>query len=105
MCAAACVAYVSDLSAAGGDVAGIDGVAFLTATGFEKEFAGGAALAWDVEVVEYCFVGIFRQSECDDHEGSSLAFEAAFDWFDPSCQGDGFWCESVGRFNFEDGLW
>jgi hypothetical protein len=43
--------------------------------------------------------------ERDDHEGGSLAFEAAFDWFDPLCQGDGFLCEAVGCFDFEDGLW
>ena len=81
------------------------GVAFVAAAGFGKEFAGGTVLAKDVEVVEDCFVGVLSRSECDDHEGSSLAFEAMSDWFDPSCQGDGFWCEAVGHFDFEDGLW
>ena len=56
---AAHVAYVSDLSAAGGDMTGIDGVAFVTMAGFGKEFVGGAALAKDIEVVEDCLVGIF----------------------------------------------
>ena len=56
---AARVAYVSDLSAAGGDMTGIDGVAFVTVAGFGKEFAGGAALAKDVEVVEDCLVDTF----------------------------------------------
>ena len=43
-------------------------------------------LAKDVEVVEDCFVGVLSRSECDDHEGSSLAFEAVFNGLDPSCQ-------------------
>ena len=59
MGAAACVAYISNLSAVGGDMPGIDGVAFVAAAGLGEEFAGGTALAEDVEVVEDCFVGVF----------------------------------------------
>ena len=56
---AACVAYVSDLSAAGSDMTAIDGMAFVATAGFRKEVAGGVALAKNVEVVEDCLVGIF----------------------------------------------
>ena len=80
------VADVGDFLAVGCCVAGVDSMAFEAASWFREELSGNAPFAADVQVVLYGFVSSVSCAEGNDHVSSSLAYETAFNGFDPSCE-------------------
>ena len=80
------VADVSDFLAVGCYVMGIDGVAFEAVSWFREELSGNALFATDVQVVLYGFVSSVSCVEGNEHVSSSLAYETAFNGFDPLCE-------------------
>ena len=67
---------------------------------FWEEFPCNTSFPTDVKSVLDGSIGILGSAEGEDHEGSALAFETAFNWFDPTCEEDGFRGEVIDSFDF-----
>jgi hypothetical protein len=99
--ATACITYIGYLFAVGCNVSSIDSVALEATAGLWEEFSRVAPFPADIKAVLDSSVSVLGGAEGCDHERSSLTFETALDWFDPSHEENGFGREVVGVFYFQ----